>query len=288
MELPFDNLVSAPVWSPDGNQIAIATSTEDGGFELAVLSDINDEPVQIASGRATQPKIRWSPNGDWIAFESQRNIYIVTPTGEDYRQVTQGNMHFLGDWSSDGQKLALSVNNGDRQYMIMVSIETGDSREVTHPREGIFDYFVSWTPDGKSVLFSTNRFSENLSLYRYNLPDATSEKYVDSMVVSVSWNPSGNHFVYAVSNNGFNEIYTRNLFTGEEVLLNEGFIILHENYTRPVWSPDGSLVAFEAIDREATVYRIGIFILNLDNSEIIRITSNTTNEYGPYWIPCLP
>jgi Tol biopolymer transport system component len=172
--------------------------------------------------------------------------------------------------------------------MIVVSIETGDSREVTHPREGIFDYFVNWTPDGKSVLFSTNRFSENLSLYRYNLPDATSEKYVDSMVVSVSWNPSGNHFVYAVSNNGFNEIYTRNLFTGEEVLLNEGFIILHENYTRPVWSPDGSLVAFEAIDREATVYRIGIFILNLDNSEIIRITSNTNNEYGPYWIPCLP
>ena len=287
VELPLDNLASAPVWSPDGSQIAIATYNEDGGFDLAVLSDIDDEPVQITSGRATQPRIRWSPTGDWIAFESRNNIYIVTPTGEEHRQLTQGNQtYFLGDWSLDGRNLVISVNDVDRQNMMIVSLETGDFSEITPPLEGIFDYFVSWTPDSEGILYSTNRFSDNLSLYHINLLDDTSALFVDSMVVSVSWNPAATHFVYAVSNNGLNEIYTRNLLTAEETLLTEGVTIFHENYARPEWSPDGSLVVFEAIDNNVAEYRVGVFALNIATNEIMRLTSGNRNEYTPYWIPC--
>lgn len=287
VELPLDNLVSTPVWSPDGNQMAIAVSSGDGGFDLAVLSDADNEPFVIASGQATQPKIRWSPTGDWIAFESQNNIYIVTPTGEEYRQLTQGNqIHFLGDWSSDGQNLAISVNEVDRQHMMIVSLETGDFSEITPPLEGIFDYFVSWTPDSEGILYSTNRFSDNLSLYHINFLDDTSELFVDSMVVSVSWNPSTTHFVYAVSNNGLNDIYTRNLLTAEETLLTEGVTIFHENYTRPEWSPSGSFIAFTAIDGSSSENYYEMFILDLETGEVSRFTSNNRNISDLYWLPC--
>jgi Tol biopolymer transport system component len=180
IELPFDNLVSEPVWSPDGNYIAIATNNGGDGFDLAVVSDIYAEPVPIASGHATQPKIRWSPNGEWIAFESENNIYAVTRTGDEYRQLTQGNqVYYLGDWSPDGRYLAISAYDIEGQNLLVAAL-TEDLQEITSPVESIFDYFVGWTPNSEGILYSTNRFSDQMALYRFDLRDETSESIIDA------------------------------------------------------------------------------------------------------------
>ncbi|MCA9885757.1 MAG: DPP IV N-terminal domain-containing protein [Anaerolineae bacterium] len=287
IELPFDNLASAPMWSPDGNLIAIATNNESDGFDLAILTGIDDEPIRIASGRATQPKIRWSPDSNWIAFESQNNVYVITPTGEEYRQITQGDMfYFLGDWSPNGQALLVSANDIDKQNMVVISIETEDYDEITHPVEGVFDYFVSWTPDSGGILFSTNRFSDKSALYRLNMADETPELYIDSVVVSVSWNPSGTRFVFSVSSNGFIEIYTHNLLTGENVMLTGDYVILHENFVKPVWSPSGSFIAFTAIDDDNHENEYEVFVADLEAGKILQLTSNNRIESSPTWLSC--
>lgn len=287
IELPFNNLVSAPTWSPDGDYIAIATYNDHTGFDLAILSDISDEPVQIASGQATQPKIRWSPNSDWIAFESQNNIHVVMRTGDEYRQLTQGNqVYYLGDWSPDGQYLAISAYDIEGQHLIVANLETGSLREISPLTQGIFDYFVGWTPDSAGILYSTNRFSDEMSLYRFDLHDETSETYIASLVRSISWNPSGTQFVYALSNSGFIEIHIRNLLTGGDVLLTQGSTLLHENFAEPMWSPSGLFVAFSAIDDSNRGNPYEIFALNLETDEITQLTSNTRNDDNPYWIPC--
>ncbi len=37
-ELPFENIASAPRWSPDGTYIAIASHNVNGGFDLSVVN----------------------------------------------------------------------------------------------------------------------------------------------------------------------------------------------------------------------------------------------------------
>ena len=288
IQVPFDNLISAPVWSPDGSNIAVATDNNQRGFALSVVSDFGADSIPIASVHATQPKIRWSPDGKWIAFEFENNVHIITPTGERYRQITQGDsVYYLGDWSFDGRYISISAYNVESQNILVATPETGALQEITPAIQGIFDYFVGWTPDGDGVLVTTNRFSDEMALYRFDLRNETSQPYISSIVRGISWNPTRTQFAYALSNNGFIEVYIRNWQTNEDDLLTENMTLLHENFTEPTWSPSGSYIVFTAVDNGTDSNSYEIFSINIQTREITQLTSNNRIEGDPYWIPCL-
>ncbi len=95
----MDLVNSNPDWSPDGNVILftqlqpnsiprlVAASTEEDGFSEFPVTQSN-EPMRDA---------RYSPQSDWIVLESWKradpsihNIYIMTASGTNLKQVTYG------------------------------------------------------------------------------------------------------------------------------------------------------------------------------------------------------
>jgi eukaryotic-like serine/threonine-protein kinase len=95
----MDLVNSNPDWSPDGNVILftqsqansfprlVAASHEEDGFSEFPITQYN-EPMRDA---------RYSPHSDWVVFESWKrseptihNIYIMTPSGVNLKQVTFG------------------------------------------------------------------------------------------------------------------------------------------------------------------------------------------------------
>lgn len=161
-----------------------ATTGEAGGVQ------------RLTTNRGQDAIPAWSPDGSRIAFQTLREatpatnedleIYTMNPDGSDQRNVsnwhgtpndpaTPGNEATNGQdstpsWSPDGQRLAWAssrdnVTPGNRNYEIYrATREGGDQTRLTlnlsgdTPDEGRdFDHVPSWSPDGKRMIFHSDR-----------------------------------------------------------------------------------------------------------------------------------
>src|SRR5258706_13081557 len=103
----------------------------------------------------------WSPDGQWVAFVSDRQIYKMrfTETGFDTTTLTQltfAGGNFFPAWSLDGEWIAyyLSVpgDTGLSGAWIMTSSGFGiESRKIA------FGIYPTWYPNSQSILVVIRR-----------------------------------------------------------------------------------------------------------------------------------
>ncbi len=138
--------------------------------------------VETDSGRVQQltdvPGLRnwgarWSPDGAWLAFLSQRSgyneIWLMRGNGQELQQLTMVGAD-IGElaWSPDGKRLACTVNRGGAFDLALVSVPGGELRDVRQGH-GVFAA-LNWAPDGKSLVAAYESWSQPPDLYRVLLP----------------------------------------------------------------------------------------------------------------------
>jgi Tol biopolymer transport system component len=138
----------APTWSPDGRRIAFAR-----GGDLWLVPSSGGRPTRLFGGRNTnETSPDWSPNGAWIAYESNRGgeaqIWIINVRTRGVRRLTRGARSNNPDWSPDGRRIAYAT----RGQIAVVGVTSADTRLLPtgFPRSA---YFPSWSPDGKRLAF---------------------------------------------------------------------------------------------------------------------------------------
>ena len=127
--LATSDFVKVPMsWSPDGKVVAFQTGRQETGQDIFVLS-LNGERKQepLVTGRANEGAPAFSPDGRWIAYESDETgefeIYICRyPRGDGRQRVSNGG-GTLPRWNPRGQELF--YRNGDK--MMAVAVSTGDA-----------------------------------------------------------------------------------------------------------------------------------------------------------------
>ena len=94
----------------------------------------------------------WSPDGEWLAFTSAREItrgvYIIRADGAGLRRITDG---LDPSWSSDGRQLALPGRHGACGR----SMSTAPNRREVLSEDALFSRpeDPEWSPDGRRIAF---------------------------------------------------------------------------------------------------------------------------------------
>ena len=194
-----------PSIAPDGKSFVFAGETGEG-YDI-YFQRVGGKTAQnlTPNSPATDTQPAYSPNGELIAFRSDREekgIYLMTEGGENVRRLTDFGFH--PSWSPDGKEIVVSnfgrdqpnVREVGNNGLWIVNVESGAKREVSKVEAS----FPTWSPHNKRIAY---------------------------------W--------YQSSSISKREIATIPVEGGEPVIVAQDFATSNWN---PVWSPDGRFLYF--------------------------------------------
>lgn len=152
-----------------------------------------------------------SPQGDKIAFISDRDIYLdvyilEVSTGKILKRVVESGratdfeelnlLHPSLTWAPDNKRIALSVKSGGYDKIRIVDTETGKSNELPFQLPGIES--VNWSRDGNKIAFDGYNSTQS-DIYVYDLTtgeltNITNDIFTDSDPV---WSPDGSKIIFS-------------------------------------------------------------------------------------------
>ena len=282
----------SPVWSPDGRFVAFSRYAN-AVHEIHMVSAIGGTERKLHSGVPAHPPLSWSPDGKFIAFtarDSGQNTYsinLLSLESLETRKLTEPSAEHQ-DWgpafSPDGKQLAFIRTNG-ALTMGDIFIMRGNGGE---PHRLTFDNTSiptppAWTPDGKSIVFSSPRTSIP-TLWRIPASGGPTSQIPQIGVVALHPSISrGGHRLAYDQIMGRSSIWSLQLAkigkrdSRTQVTASGGF------NSAPEFSPDGKRLAFLS-DR---LGRMEVWICNRDGSDLIQLTNvGGAQALGPvHWSP---
>jgi len=156
---PGDTVIFGESWSPDGTHMAGQRGWQNEGTDVVVIDLETGTYEVIAATPAMEYFPSFSPDGRWIAYESEeggdQHIFVqpYPPTGERWQISTKNALE--SRWSADGRELVFRSG----QQWVAVPIQTEPEFRAGRPRvvgQGTFVNVpgMSWdmTADGSRFL----------------------------------------------------------------------------------------------------------------------------------------
>ena len=176
-----------PRWSPDGASIAyvVGRDNSNGEPEQAVftLSPKGGRPQRV--GPLFPPGLQdlcWSPDGQRLTYvhvNGQNQIgSLLVATGEKeiLESLPPGDGIRFGGYSPDGRWLSCTIRgSASRQGSEVWILPSGGGRALQLTDSPGFDGHPSWSPDGKSVYFVSERGGEH-NLWKLVLNPKTGQR----------------------------------------------------------------------------------------------------------------
>ena len=239
-----------------------------------------------------------------IAFVSSRSgnaeIYVMDADGGNQRRLTNHpDRDFSPSWSPDGKRIAFVSNRdghvnirGRLTYEIYVMDANGENQQnLTNDPSN--DRSPSWAPDGKRIVFSSDRDNDrdhNIEIYVMDADGENQERLTNNLTEDQypSWSPDGKRIAFSARRDGHfenelgitYEIYVMDADGGNGQRLTEN----RNNDWNSSWSPDGKRIAFMS-DRKGDVVNWDIYVIDADGGNGQRLTENRVYDSSPSWAP---
>ncbi|MGH9327818.1 MAG: winged helix-turn-helix domain-containing protein [Terriglobia bacterium] len=237
-----------PAFSPDGERIAFTRYPAGSNRPQICLTPVFGGDVVCILNGARDPA--WAPDGARLAFiqtlpNGLEGLAIANRNGTEVREImaSDGIYPFLESpsWSADGRSIAIERSMGGISGTVwMVPVEGGAALRLESLRPGIFLHHPVFAPDGRSLIYSSNRDGAT-DLWRRDLAKSGSMTQLTSGPGREEWpsvSRSGRLIFLEVESR--DAIYEARLDTGKA-----SRILSHAPFLwAPSISPDGEEIAF--------------------------------------------
>jgi|GEM_PF-3580391 Tol biopolymer transport system component len=223
----------------------------------------------------------------YVRRAEKDTITLVDPGGANLSPLIEGSDPA---WSPDGRTLAFVTSASDEKPSI--STVSADGSDLTP----VFQFQgqpgsigpQAWSPDGSQLVFGS--FD---GIYVMNV-DGTGVRRVARYEgehacydVDPSWSPDGSTIVFAVLCEGGNEGLWTVAVDGSNLRQLIGGEYEVDEYRSPVWSPDGTKVAFVKTDwtLDDPIKQATIQMVNADGSGLTRLVTGVGFDRSFAWSP---
>ena len=254
-----DEKAQDPKFSPDGNQLVYASSSETGNLQL-YRRGLNEDDLTT---RLTQEHNNWLPtwSPEGIAYSSNRNgnlqIHLIDDEGTHQGALTEEGHNWAPGWSTNGRFAFISDRRGRKEVYVM-DVDGSNQQPVSFINTDEYDWnpsdiFPAWSPDGSQIVFSSDR-GGLYDLYVINA-DGTGVKRITN--------------ASALRNNELNQ--------WDVSLLNQ----------HPVWDPITEMIWYESVQHRGPLENglnwTTICAIKPDGTGLIRIVNSYPMRYEPQY-----
>jgi Tol biopolymer transport system component len=227
-------------WKPK----IVFSSTRDGDSEIYVMESDGSKQVRLTINPARDYDPSWSPDGERIAFVSNRErgqeqIFVMDSDGDNPMRLTNDSTHQEPAWSPNGDKIAYVRNRGGRQIWIM-DADGGNQTQLT---EAGNNRNPAWSPDGSRIAFRSLK-NNAAGLFVMEKNGSNPVRLAPDMTITSNpaWSPDGKRIAYDQSLGLWpSQIYVVDSDGGGEP---ERLTDNLPTKSSPAWSPDGGTIAY--------------------------------------------
>ncbi len=240
-------------WSPDMKEIVFAL---DG--DLWIMPAGGGKARQITQGSGKDQWPRFSPDGKWIAYYSDKSgnddIYLLNLATEEERQLTDDkSSDFFHSWAPDSKSIVFTSERSGNRDIWIVELSSGIPQQITNAPGPEDDAVIS--PDGKWLAFDSDK-SGNQEIWVMPIKGKYPEDAVQltkkgNLTQVASWSPDSQFLAYEHNDaRGDSSIWVIARSGGPSMqVVDEGAM--------PCWSPNGKWLLYEKTEDDVkTTMRI--------------------------------
>ncbi len=285
--------------SPQNGKI-VFVSDRDGNAEIyTMLEDgSNVQRLTYDDGRDFSPA--WSPNGERIAFSSDRNsfmsdIYVMDESGLSLFNLTNNpdSNDTNPAWSPNGTQIVFSRSIQGISEIFIINTDGSGLTKIVDSTIRSRNMMPTWSPDGTRIMFTSADDVPRVGFVAVYVEviniDGTSRiqlPHVLDAAGNPDWSSNG---MITFFNAGINiKIFTMDSQANNIVAITSISPNINMSHQNPSWSPDGTKIVYEGqifgqldISSDEDIY-----VVDINTGDDINITTTfDSNDIMPDWQP---
>lgn len=267
-----------PRWSPDGQSVAFVAARGGRVTQAVLIVDVESKKMRELTSDAKAGEVSsvvWTPDSRSVIYVRAESVEaVVGSSARIYRHHVERDEAEVIGWTSHNGPMLDVLANGS--LVLDVRSPRDNLREIIPgqsdrwlTRGNSSDRQPVYSPDGKSVLFSSNR-SGNLDLWMIDNASGTVRRITDDGAEDwdPAFTPDGKKIVWSSGRSGSLEIWIANIDgSGARQLSRDGF-----DAENPTGTPDGQWIVYNSFNPK----KAGIWKVRADGTEATHLVKTRT------------
>ena len=248
--------------------------------DIYLMNISGSDLIEITDSSGLIKHFSWSPDGQWLTFDSDRNgvfdIFTIKADGTELTQITSNSFDEEDPaWSPDGTSIAYDSRGPGNDAIYLMNSDGSSAEKLVDGRR------PAWSPDGSRIAFS--RLEDGIFIVDVDggnltrLTDSSQHDYDDYP----EWSPDGEWILFSSNRHepgvsGTEFVYVMRADSSEITRLSD-----KPGGGSHAWSPDGQWIIYP--------YSFGcageLYVMDSQGNNVRPLNVGGFGNFHPLWRP---